>query len=293
MKRYTITSVSHYRYSHPATHGYHMARLVPSRRADQRLESADLSVEPPTSRHGVERDFFSNPVHWFSVDGPHEELVLTMRAQVQVARPPSLLVPSLDWQHVAGSAGGSTSLEPASPAHFLRPTLRTQADAALRIFAARHFGPGTPVGQAVDTLNQTIKAELTYDSEATDVDTTAIDAFAKRAGVCQDFAHIMIAACRAMGVPARYVSGYIRTAPPPGRPRLEGVDAMHAWVSVWMGPDSGWQDYDPTNGCAVGEDHITVALGRDYQDTAPVRGEVVGSGEQSHTVAVDVLELAS
>lgn len=126
---------------------------------------------------------------------------------------------------------------------------------------------------------------------ATDVSTTAIQAFALSAGVCQDFSHIMIAVCRSVGVPARYVSGYIRTLPPPGKPRLEGADAMHAWVSVWTGKEGGRLDFDPTNGVRVLDKHIAVAVGRDNEDTAPVRGEVVGSGSQSHEVSVDVVEL--
>ncbi len=291
MKRYAITCKSNYIYSSPAQHGYHMVRMVPVGDKDQQLISTKLDISPASGRRGVNLDFFSNPVEWFSLDDPHEQLHLTMTAQVQVARPPSFLVATDPWETVAQAAQMSRSLSADSPAHFLRPTPRTQADAPLRIFAARHFGPGTPVAAALESLNRTIQSDLTYDSAATQVETTANDAFAQGAGVCQDFAHIMIATCRQMGVPARYVSGYIRTTPPPGQPRLQGADAMHAWVSVWTGSSTGWVDYDPTNGCLVNEDHIRVAVGRDYQDTAPVRGEVVGSGEQSHKVAVDVEEL--
>lgn len=291
MKRYAITCASSYSYSSPAQHAYHMTRMVPVGGGQQKLLATSLDISPAPGRRGVNLDFFANPVDWFSIDDPHTELTLTMRAHIDVARPPSLLAPNESWETVADTAQSVRTLAPDSPAHFLRPTRRTQADAPLRIFAARHFGAGTPVGAALEAINSTIYAELCYDAQATDVDTSASQAFAKGAGVCQDFAHIMIAACRAVGIPARYVSGYIRTVPPPGQKRLEGADAMHAWVSVWTGRATGWVDYDPTNGCLVAEDHITVAVGRDYQDTAPVRGEVVGSGEQSHTVAVDVVEL--
>lgn len=292
MKLYAISSLSRYRYSSAASHGYHLARLMPLAGEGQSLERASLDVSPAPYHRGLERDFFGNQVDWFSLDGKHSDLVFTMNAQVRIARPPSLLTPTLSWEDAVSAAQRVNSLGPQSPAHFLRSTPRTLADAPIRDFAARFFTPGASVSDASLAMSKAIQSELRYDSGATDVETTASAAFQNGAGVCQDFAHIMIAACTSIGLPARYVSGYIRTNPPPGEPRLEGADAMHAWVSVWTGPVAGWIDHDPTNGCLVGEDHITVAFGRDYQDVPPIRGEVVGGGEQSHTVAVDVVEIA-
>jgi transglutaminase-like putative cysteine protease len=136
-----------------------------------------------------------------------------------------------------------------------------------------------------------IKSDFRYDPTATAVSTPLTEAFTKRGGVCQDFAHIMIAGLRGLGIPARYVSGYIRTIPPPGKPRLEGADASHAWVSVWCGVEFGWLDLDPTNGIHVGNDHIVVAIGRDYADVSPIDGMIHGSGGQKLVVTVDVIPI--
>jgi transglutaminase-like putative cysteine protease len=290
MKRYAITSKSAYRYSAPASHSYHLTRLMPAQSRDQTVLQSGVEVAPSPAHEGAQSDFFGNTVQWFSLDQAHETISFTMRATVEVERSTPLLAPTINWEDAAASALKARRLDSESPAHFLRSTSHTVADAPLRIFATRFFHPGAPLDGAMLAMSKAIQCELRYDSKATTVETTAGAAFAAGAGVCQDFAHIMIAACRSAGIPARYVSGYIRTDPPPGQPRLEGADAMHAWVSVWMGPNAGWMDFDPTNGCRVGEDHIVVAAGRDYQDTPPVRGEVVGGGEQSHTVSVDVVE---
>lgn len=292
MKTYAITYKASYDYTARASRAMHMARLLPIATSEQEVNIASLDVHPTPDQSGAMADFFANPVRWFLIDSDHDDLTLTMKAQVRVHRQPNLLANARTWQDVAKEACGSNSLAPDSPVHFLQPLTATMMDAALRIFAARFFAPDVQLIEAVEALNRAIFQDLRYDAEATDVSTTAAQAFALSAGVCQDFAHIMIAVCRSVGVPARYVSGYIRTLPPPGKPRLEGADAMHAWVSVWTGKEGGWVDYDPTNGVKVLDEHITVAVGRDYDDTPPVRGEVMGGGSQSHEVAVDVIELS-
>lgn len=268
-----------------------MARLLPLATPHQEVNTASLEVLPLPDQSGAMADFFANPVRWFVINSDHEDLTLTMKAQVRVHRQPNLLANALTWQSVADEVRMSASLAPESPVHFLQPSPVTMTDATLRTFAARFFTTGTALVVAIEALNKAIFEELRYDPEASDVSTTAIQAFALSAGVCQDFSHIMIAVCRSVGVPARYVSGYIRTLPPPGKPRLEGADAMHAWASVWTGKEGGWLDYDPTNGVRVLDEHIIVAVGRDNEDTAPVRGEVVGGGSQSREVSVDVVEL--
>ena len=143
--------------------------------------------------------------------------------------------------------------------------------------------------EAADDLMRRIKRDFKYDPAATDVSTPIAEAFAKKTGVCQDFAHIMIAGLRGLGLPALYVSGYIRTIPPPGKERLVGADASHAWASVWCGPDWGWIDFDPTNAKLVSDDHIVVAIGRDYADVSPVDGTIFVSGDQKLEVFVDIL----
>lgn len=291
MKTYAITYKAVYDYTARASRGAHMARLFPIATDEQDVSSVSLDVEPAPDQSGAMADFFANPVHWFVIDNDHEDLTLTMRAQVRVHRQPNLLANARTWQSVANEVRASVSLAPDSPVHFLQPTSATGMDEALQAFAARFFAPNAQLVEAVEALNAAIFQELGYDSEATDVMTTAAQAFKLGAGVCQDFAHVMIAVCRSAGIPARYVSGYIRTLPPPGQPRLEGADAMHAWASIWTGKEGGWVEYDPTNGVKVLDEHITVALGRDFDDTPPLRGEVVGGGSQSHEVSVDVVEL--
>lgn len=291
MKTYTITYKAAYDYTARASRGAHMVRLLPVATPEQEVNTASLDVHPRPDQSGAMADFFANPVRWFIIDSDHDDLTLTMKAQVRVHRHPNLLANPRTWQDVAQEVRTSASLAPDSPAHFLQPAVATVMDDALHSFATRFFTPQAKLVPAVEALNRAIYDELRYDPEATDVSTTASEAFSLGAGVCQDFAHIMIAVCRSVGIPARYISGYIRTLPPPGKPRLEGADAMHAWVSVWTGKEGGWVDYDPTNGLQVLDEHITVAVGRDYDDTAPVRGEVVGGGSQSHDVAVDVVEM--
>lgn len=291
MKRYKVSASTAYTYGAPVARGYHMVRMAPRNRTDQTVEAAEISVTPAPRQNGTQIDAFGNPVHWFLVDQPHTTLAIDVTAQVSSLRTPNLLTSARTVAEVFEEAGGVPSLEAESPAHFLRPTAMTQADEALAIFADEHMPANDSVADALERLNTALFEHLAFDGTATDVTTLPADAFQKGAGVCQDFAHIMLAACRHKGLPVAYVSGYIRTNPPPGQPRLEGADAMHAWVSVWTGKDGGWVEFDPTNGLRVADDHIVVALGRDYQDTAPVLGEVVGAGQQSHTVAVDVVEV--
>lgn len=266
-----------------------MARMMPLSDRTQRVLTSQITVEPRPQHEGMLQDYFGNTVHWFHLDTDHSDLSLTMTAEVDVTRQPDLISDAAIWELSRDRAHDIKDLSPNSPAHYLWPTSLTVADGAIEAFARGIFTSESPIRRDVLALTETIQREFTYAQDTTSVDTSAQEAFAQRTGVCQDFAHIMIAACRNVGLPARYVSGYLRTLPPPGRPRLEGADAMHAWVSVWVDAATGWIDFDPTNGCAVLDEHISVAVGRDYTDTAPIRGEVVGHGSQKHTVAVDVV----
>jgi transglutaminase-like putative cysteine protease len=148
------------------------------------------------------------------------------------------------------------------------------------------------VFEAACELMGRVRRDFRYDPEATEVSTPIREAFAQRHGVCQDFAHIMIAGLRGLGLPAAYVSGYLRTIPPPGQPRLEGADATHAWVMIWCGPETGWIGLDPTNDLIVGDDHIITATGRDYADVSPLDGVLVGPGSQKLDVKVDVIPVS-
>jgi transglutaminase-like putative cysteine protease len=175
-----------------------------------------------------------------------------------------------------------------SPSHYLYPSRLVTPLEPLTRYAKASFAPQRPVLEGARELMGRIKREFAYEPKSTAVSTPLLEAFERRAGVCQDFAHIMIAGLRGIGLPVAYVSGYIRTVPPPGKPRLEGADATHAWVSLWGGRQLGWVDLDPTNNMMVGNDHIVLAVGRDYSDVSPIDGIIVGSGGQELDVKVDV-----
>ena len=182
-----------------------------------------------------------------------------------------------------------TSLDPDCPAIALYPSRRVALFDEATAYAKQSFAPRRPVFDAANELARRIQSDFTYDPEATEVSTPAAEAFGRRRGVCQDFAHIMIAAVRGIAVPALYVSGYIRTIPPPGKERLAGADATHAWVSVWCGASLGWRDFDPTNATSIQNDHIVIARGRDYSDVSPIESMVLSSGRHRLEVEVDVI----
>ncbi|WP_245781031.1 transglutaminase-like domain-containing protein [Litoreibacter janthinus] len=181
-----------------------------------------------------------------------------------------------------------TDLSPTSPLHFLGPSPRLPPNNAIRDFALDLYEPNASVVENVIRIGKALHDAMTFDATATTVDTVASDAFRLRRGVCQDFTHIMILALQSLGIPAGYVSGYLRTLPPPGGVKLEGADAMHAWVRAWCGPEQGWIEYDPTNATLVGTDHVVAGYGRDYSDVSPVRGHLRSSGGQKNSQAVDV-----
>jgi transglutaminase-like putative cysteine protease len=224
------------------------------------------------------------------IETPHRELTLHSRARVVVERPaPPIAALTPAWEDVAALAASTASLEADSPAAAIYPSRLTPLFAAATDYARISFPPRRPIYEGAAELARRIKADFVYESGATEVTTSPTEAFARKRGVCQDFAHVMIAGLRGLGLPALYVSGYIRTIPPPGKPRLAGADASHAWTSVWCGPGFGWLGLDPTNAIPAGDDHIFVARGRDYSDVPPVEGLIVSSGAHALEVEVDVI----
>lgn len=280
--------ISHH-YDQPAAYGRQLIRVLPkSIPGRQHLTTNILEISPAPYGKSESTDFFNNTVVTSVHMEPHTDLEISLKCHVSVtpAPPPSDLSPSLealraDWQR-------ARDLGPASPLHFLGPTARLTPDADITAFAYDAVSPAASVTDNVIRLGEALHAAMTFDSEATTVDTDASEAFRLRRGVCQDFAHIMILGLHALGVPAGYVSGYLRTLPPEGAEKLEGVDAMHAWVKAWCGVAQGWVEYDPTNRTLIGADHIVVGYGREYNDVAPIRGRLRSSGGQSSRQAVDV-----
>lgn len=287
---YDIRHVTTYGYSRTVPFARCVLRLLPRDDAGQSVQKSELAITPRPAERSDGLCFFGNRMTMATITKPHRELRVEMRARVTVERAPAPH-PGLtrSWEEVAELALGSASLAPDSPAHQIYPSRLVPAVPAVVAYARESFGAGRPILEAASELMARIRRDFTYDPDATEVSTPLAEAFAERHGVCQDFAHIMIAGLRGLGLPAAYVSGYIRTIPPPGQKRLEGADASHAWATIWCGPEIGWIGLDPTNDLIVADDHIVTAVGRDYADVAPLDGVLVGPGSQKIGIAVDVI----
>lgn len=281
---------THYRYANPAVFSQHLLRLTPGAAAGQRVAISHVAITPEPESIDRHVDMFGNVVHVATVSRPHEMLEIVATSRVERADPEGLIVgTSASWEHTRASALGLDGLTPvADLGPFAFPSQMTEADSAIEAYTRQSFIQGRPVLAAAEELSHRVYTDFTYTPGATDARTLPTESFHDKHGVCQDFAHVMLAGMRALRIPARYISGYLRTIPPEGKPRLQGSDASHAWVSVWD-PAFGWVDFDPTNDCIPGADHVTVAHGRDYGDVSPVSGVVVGAGQQRLTVGVDVV----
>ncbi|SEN39506.1 Transglutaminase-like enzyme, putative cysteine protease [Loktanella fryxellensis] len=277
-------------YAASAATGRHVVCVMPRDLGPgQRLIAGLLSVDPATTLRHDRTDFFGNPVVEFAVDTPHQGIAVQVQARVVRAAMPVASHDAVPLDSLRGVLAGWRDMGPDSPLHFTAATARVPRDAAMTAFARSLLRPGMTALDATLVIGHALHGTMRFDATATTVDTPAPEAFAKRHGVCQDFSHIMIACLRGIGVPAAYVSGYLRTQPPPGKRRLEGADAMHAWVRAWCGPQAGWVDFDPTNDRTCDASHITVAHGRDYDDVPPIRGILRGAGGQRSRQAVDVI----
>lgn len=288
---YRIRHLTAYSYDTPVVSATLALRVTPRESAVQRTIDHRVDISPTPTSIGFERDFFGNVVNVVSIEQPHTELSIHAIADVEVSygTSPAGLGPS--WEQISELALHGQEMAPQAPIHFLFASPRIQLSEDVTRYAQQSFGPGCGIVEAARDLMTRIQREFTYQPELTEIWTPLQQAFVERRGVCQDFAHIMIAGLRGLGVPAAYVSGYLRTVPPPGKERLEGADATHAWVSVWCGPQDGWLGFDPTNAIDTGNDHIALAVGRDFSDVSPVYGVFVGSGANELRVEVDVVPL--
>ena len=285
---YEITHLTRYSYDAMVELTTGVLRLAPRSGDGQEVQRFEI-VTDPVSRPMTERlDPFGNRVASLRIERPHRQLSIKASSRVRVNRmaPPA---GSPAWESVAAEAIAMTSLDTDCPAIALYPSRRVALFDEATAYAKQSFTPARPIFEAATELARRIRTDFVYDPAATEVSTPAAEAFARRRGVCQDFAHIMIAAIRGVALPALYVSGYIRTIPPPGKERLAGADATHAWVSVWCGASLGWKDFDPTNATSVQNDHIVVARGRDYSDVSPIESMVLSSGRHRLEVEVDVV----
>jgi transglutaminase-like putative cysteine protease len=286
---YDVRQVTTYRYASSVAYAYHVLRLTPIDRPGQRVHAAALDVAPHPVDRREGRDFFGNRIIWITLDEPHDMLTVRIAARVAVEQSEMLQeIATPTWEDIRAQALAGADLSPMAPAHYLFPSRHVTLDSEIRDYAEASFPPGCAVLGGAGDLMRRIKADFVYQPGATTATTAPSAAFAQRRGVCQDFAHIMIAGLRGLGLPAAYVSGYLRTEPSPGQPRLAGADAMHAWVLTWCGPKFGWRGLDPTNGIFCSDDHVVLAIGRDYADVAPIDGVIFASGAQQLDVAVTV-----
>jgi transglutaminase-like putative cysteine protease len=286
---YDIVHVTRFDYGAQVKFARCNLRLKPIDWPGQRLESYELQVTPSGRLSPAHAEAGLANVTRLVIDEPVRRLTIESIARVVVDR--LVPVPAADdptLGEIAALARDSRDLSPAGPASYLFPSPLIPLDRDIAAWCASDLDPDRPALEAGIALARRIQAEFEFDAAATLVDTPPHEAFAKRRGVCQDFAQIMISGLRAAGLPAAYASGYIRTIPPPGQPRLVGADATHAWVLLWCGPVRGWIGLDPTNGIWMAGDHVVMAVGRDYAEIAPVDGVVLGSGAQSMDVSVDV-----
>jgi len=290
---YDIAHRTTYKYDAPVASARCAMRLIPRNDRGQTLLSHRIELSPSAETLNERTDFHGNRVCEARILKPHTKLQIALAARVAVERaPPPAPALTPAWEIVRNAAYASDSLAASSPAQYIYASRFTPLFDAATHYAHESFSPGRPILEGAIELTQRIHADFAYDPDATHIATPIAQAFERRRGVCQDFAHIMIAALRGLGLAAAYVSGYLRTYAAPGQPRLEGADSTHAWVSVWCGPEFGFFDLDPTNAIVVGNDHIAIAIGRDYADVSPIDGVIIGAGDQDLDVSVDVKEAA-
>ena len=285
VKQTTICS-----YATPVSHARHVLRLTPVSRDGERVQVAALQIMPEPVHRREGQDFFGNRLTWIEIDAPHSEVTVKLSARVAVDAPEDVPPQSTPpWEEVRDEAFATSDIGPWSPAHFLFPSRIVSLDPHIRDYVGQSFSPGRPILEAAIDVIRRIKADLVYEIGATTATTTPTMCFAQRRGVCQDFAHVMISGLRGIGLPAAYVSGYLRTVSLTDRPRLQGADAMHAWVMLWCGSEVGWIGLDPTNAVLASDAHVMLAIGRDYTDVAPMDGVILGSGGQKIGVSVNVI----
>ena len=289
---YSITHRTLYEYAAPVTVSHHVTRLEPRATNAQECTAFTLKIFPEPTLSKARTDYFGNRLCFFAIQEVHSKLEIITHSRVTVnARPPLAPEATPAWEDVAQFFRDPVSPEVVEPYQFVFDSPQIRASQDLAGYAAESFGKSTPLLAGAADLTRRIFKDFKYDPKATTVATPLEEVWKKRRGVCQDFAHLGIAFLRSIGLPARYVSGYLRTRPPEGKPRLVGADASHAWFAIFC-PGAGWVDFDPTNDVQPSEEHITVAYGRDFGDVSPMAGILTGGGEHEVKVSVDVNPLA-
>lgn len=289
---YEVNHITHVDYDAQVRLARFNLRLEPVAWPGQTVSNFSLTVDPSPSGLFTRAAAYPALVARAVIDEPLYELTISSRFTVRVDDAMLDMLPEdLTIAEVAHRARDLQDMSATAPCNYLYNSPLVPGSSEIGLWASDLLRPDAPVFESALALTRRIKEQFAYDVDATEADTPMAEAFAMRRGVCQDFTHVLIAALRWAGLPAAYASGYLRTLPPPGQPRLVGVDAMHAWAMLWCGPQRGWVGIDPTNGCLAGSDHIFVALGRDYGDVAPIDGIFIGEGAQHLKTSVDVVPL--
>ena len=288
---YDVRHETRFRYASPVSISHQLLKLRPRRSNRQNVTDVTLTVTPSPFVQRSWVDYFGNEVEFLTVQEPHRELVVLGQSQVEVLPGMNIMLDfSPAWEVVAQSMQTPTNNEALSASQYCFASPFVGVHAELRDYALRSFTPGRPLLEAVMALTTRIYEEFMYQGGVTDVYTPVLEVLKLKKGVCQDFAHLQIACLRALGLPARYISGYLMTHPPAGKEKLKGADESHAWLSVWC-PELGWVDFDPTNNLITNLDHVTLAWGRDYGDVSPVSGFIFGGGAHEVAVSVDVVPM--
>ncbi len=288
----------HYLLSHRTSYSYastvdsaeHIAHLRARPFAGQKVTSIGITTDPQPALAIQHVDHFGNLIDIYRLDKPHTRFDIEVRAEVEVHFPdPPPAAETPRWEDVRAALIGGGFPAPIEASEFVYESPLVPFDATLREYGAKSFTPGRPILEAASDLKKRIRNDFEYHPGSTDISTPLAEVFSGKAGVCQDFAHVMIAACRTHGIAAGYVSGYIRTVHSKEEAALRGADASHAWVAVWCGDKAGWVHLDPTNDLIAKEDHVAVAWGRDFSDVSPLRGVILGGGKHSYGVAVTLV----
>ncbi len=286
-----VTHKTLYRYSSPVVQSQHLVHMSPRPAVRQTVIHHSLMIEPaPATRYdGV--DAFGNSAIILDIEVPHREFSLCARSTIATEMPEPLdYLTSAAWDSIDDSMRTKDNLIDLDVVQYRCTSRATTASPEIAAYAQASFAINRPLLDGAMNLVNRIYDDFKFDSKATDISTPVTEVFRLRRGVCQDFAHLTLACLRALRIPSRYVSGYILTRPSPGQAKLLGADASHAWISVWS-PESGWIDFDPTNGIAVKDEHVTIAHGRDYDDVSPISGVLLGGGDHAVSVGVDVVQV--
>jgi len=286
--RYQVVHATNYFYSEAVPLCQNEVHLKPRDTARQKCVTHRLEISPQPHKLEERRDYFGNPIHFFTLQDRHWQLSVAAKGEIELISADYLTPEKTQpWERVRDRMRDKSDRDRLAALEFTFDSPHVTTSAELAAFAGKSFPRGRPWLEGTLDLMARIHRDFAYDETATNVSTPLEDVLTMRRGVCQDFAHLYIGCLRSLGLPARYVSGYLLTTPPPGQPKLVGADASHAWAAAWC-EEFGWVDFDPTNNIVPSLAHVTVAWGRDYSDVCPIKGVFIGGGEHSMDVSVDV-----